>query len=448
MIVGWILAGLLLLALALLWRRSHRLAARLAECKRNVQDVTQQRDSLQAVFDAVPDYPASKTPDGVHISERQNAEEAIREANERAAAAARVKSDFFANMSHEIRTPMNAVIGLSNLLLKTGLTTHQRGYLSKIQQAAGMLLEIVNDILDFSKLEAGRFGFEQTAFEPDEILDRVSNLIGGRAAAKGLELIFNIDPRLNFTLVGDPMRLSQIFINFVSNAVKFTEQGEVELIVEIREQTDTDVLLYCGVRDTGIGLNAAQRSQLFQPFQQADNSITRRFGGTGLGLVICKSLAEAMGGEVGIESVPGLGSTFWFTARLGKGPGNTAATLDPALRGLPVLVVDDHRRARDVVGAMVNGMGFAVGKAGSGREAVAAIAGGEALGEPYALILLDADMPEFDGFETAAEINSLGLDPTPRIIMMIGAWGKRLPTRRGRSASIMCCRNRSPRRCC
>ena len=395
MITGWLVAGVLLVVVGLLAVRHQRLAARLADRNRLATD----------------------------IARHAEAEATMRDAKELAESAARVKADFFANMSHEIRTPMNAVIGLSNLLLKTELTQHQRGYLAKIQQAAQMLLDIVNDILDFSKLEAGKLAFERTEFEPDEILDRVGNLIGSRAAAKGIELIFNVDPRLDFTLVGDPLRLSQIFVNYVGNAVKFTEHGEVEVIVEVKEAGPRDVLLYCAVRDSGPGLSEAQRARLFQPFEQADSSVTRRFGGTGLGLVICKSLAEAMGGEVGVESREGAGSTFWFTARLGRGTAGAMAAVPPDLRGLPVLVVDDHRRTREIVGQLLHGRGFAVALAASGREAVAAVANAAA-SNPFAVVLIDLEMADLDGFETAAEINAMRLDPSPRLILTIGAWGE------------------------
>ena len=394
--IGWLLAGVLLAVALLLAVWNRRLGERVAD-----------RNRLAAA-----------------VAAHEKAEAAMRAAKELAESAARVKSDFFANMSHEIRTPMNAVIGLSGLLLRTGLTAHQRGTLTKVQQAAQMLLEIVNEILDFSKLEAGKFAFERTEFEPDEILDRVGNLIGGKAAAKGLELIFNVDPRLDFTLVGDPLRLSQVFVNYVANAVKFTDRGEVELIVELREETDAGVLLYGAVRDTGIGLDDAQRLRLFQPFQQADNSITRRYGGTGLGLVICRSLAEAMGGEVGVDSTEGAGSTFWFTARLDKGPSGRTGIREPDLAGLRTLVVDDNRRAREVVAATLTSLGLVAGEADTGAGAMVALTDAAAAGAPYGVVLLDSEMADLDGFETAAEIHALRLDPVPRLILMIGAWGE------------------------
>ena len=395
MVLGWILAGALLLITLLLAAWNRRLGERAADSERRAAERA-----------------------------KREAAEATAAAQDLAESAARLKADFFANMSHEIRTPMNAVIGLSNLLLKTELTAHQRGYLAKIQQAAQMLLDIVNDILDFSKLEAGKLALERTEFEPDEILDRVGNLIGGRAAVKGLELIFNVDPRLDFTLVGDPLRLSQIFVNYVGNAVKFTEHGEVELIVELHEESDTDVLLYGAVRDTGVGLSEEQRARLFQPFEQADTSVTRRYGGTGLGLAICKSLAEAMGGAVGVDSIEGRGSTFWFTARLGKGHARNIAVPGSDLRDLPVLVVDDHPRTREVVSQMLASQGFAVAAAASGREAIAVIGAAADAGNPFAIVLLDSEMTDLDGFQTAAAISARDLDPAPRMILMIGEWGE------------------------
>ena len=333
--------------------------------------------------------------------------------------ATRAKSEFLASMSHEIRTPMNAVIGLAHLALRGNLPPRERDYVDKIQQAGHLLLAIINDILDFSKIEAGKLRIEQVKFDFDTVLDNVVNLIGDKAAAKGLELLFRIDQRLRFQLIGDPLRLGQVLINFASNAVKFTERGEVEISIEIREETAKSVVIYCAVRDTGIGLTEAQRDRLFQSFHQADSSTTRRYGGTGLGLVIAKHLAEEMGGAVGVESKYGSGSTFWFTALLGKEQSDQKNSQPPTeLSGRRVLVVDDNDTTRAALVAMLSRITFDAQAVSSGQQAINAITAAEAENYPFELIFLDWLMPGMDGGETARRIAALPLSAEPAIIMV------------------------------
>src|SRR6267142_5607024 len=284
------------------------------------------------------------------ITEFKRLETEFRLAMQKAEDATRAKSAFLANMSHEIRTPMNAILGLSHLALKTPLNPKQRDYLSKVHNAGTSLLAVINDILDFSKIEAGRLDIETTDFRLDEVISSVTTLTAQKAHDKGLEFLAHVAPAVPDHLLGDPLRLGQILTNLVNNAVKFTELGEIRLNIELMERTGEKVQLKCSVRDTGIGMTPGQSAKLFQPFTQADMSTTRKHGGTGLGLTICRRLVDLMGGCIWLESEPGIGSTFYFTVWLAIGSTpRSGKTLPPALAKLRVLVVDDNPAAREIL---------------------------------------------------------------------------------------------------
>ncbi|MHB0936466.1 MAG: response regulator [Armatimonadota bacterium] len=343
-------------------------------------------------------------------STNRQLEEAVNTANRMAAeakAASKAKSDFLANVSHEIRTPLNGVIGMSELLINTPLTDHQKLYTRTITYSAELLLTLINDILDFSKIEAGKMELETAPFHLHDMIEGLVETFSQRASVKGIELICGIDPAVPVNVAGDQVRLRQVLSNLLANAVKFTEKGMVCLKCSVKEQDDRSLTLYFEVKDTGIGFTDEQRQRLFRSFSQVDASTTRKYGGTGLGLAICKRLVELMGGKIDSRSVPGEGSTFWFTAHLQTAAaGEKAVTHYDRLRGLRVLVVDDNTINQEILTDVLTNWGMSVEIAGDGEEALDCLERAAHTRNPFALALIDFQMPGLDGIELAGEIKA------------------------------------------
>ena len=341
----------------------------------------------------------------VMFDEMRKVQADLRTARDASEQSARTKSEFLANMSHEIRTPMNGITGLIHLLLKTELTAGQRGYAEKIAFSARSLLRIINDILDFSKIEAGKLEMESIDFDLKAVMEEIGDVFGEKARKKGLRLNIAAPGGLS-ALVGDPLRLRQVLINLVGNAMKFTERGEINVGAEIIEQTDNFTRICFFVQDTGIGMTHEQASTLFSPFTQADSSITRKYGGTGLGLAISKSLVELMGGGIWVESCPGAGTTFRFTARFsavtacglkesGTGPENTSEGLE----GGYILIAEDNEINQLIAKELLEAKGHRVDIADNGKIAVDMLQKSE-----YDLVLMDIQMPEMDGISATRKI--------------------------------------------
>jgi len=370
---------------------------------------------------------AVQTRDNELAQYRNNLEElvdqrtqALHLAIQEAQQANRAKSNFLARMSHEIRTPMNAIVGLGRLLMKTRLDAQQRDYQDKVLASSDALLGVINDVLDYSRIEAGKLSLESIPFELNQVMHKVAGVVAFKAQEKGLELLFQIDPDVPRWSAGDPLRLAQILVNLINNAIKFTEVGEVVIHISRLESRDDQVNLCFRVRDSGIGIPPERQRDLFSPFTQVDDSITRRFGGTGLGLSICKQLVEMMDGEISVESSPGQGSEFRFNVILASNEQPALVDrLSHHLAGRHVLIVDDNASARRILSQMLNYFDMRVDACASGEEALLHLRAAASADDPYHLVLLDWLMPGIDGIETGRRIrNTEDIGEIPAILMI------------------------------
>ena len=361
----------------------------------------------------------------VHLEElvaQRTAE--LREAKTAAEAASHAKSTFLSNMSHEIRTPMNAIIGYAHLIKNEPLTQRQISQLERLTDSSQHLLEIINDILDLSKIEACKVMLESRDFEPARVIEQACQSVAIKAAAKNLDLVVDLD-HIPKVLRGDGLRFNQILLNLLSNAVKFTDKGAISVVARVMQKAGERVSVRFSVRDTGIGMTREQLGSLFTPFVQADGSMTRRFGGTGLGLSISKSLAELMGGSIGVESQPGLGSTFWVEIPFDLSTTTPREQARLSIFGKRVLVVDDFEDARDIMSAMLSDMGLRPDTADSGEAGIRAALVADKEGDPYEVVIVDWKMPGMTGTEMIQALRDKPLASKPGI-MLVSAYGDQI----------------------